>query len=128
MQSQYTYFFRNQFVSASPPVAVDIPSLFPHRILSRCGRLGVPTPRATLEHVAVMEDTVGHGRHRRRITQQLSPVLHRPVGSEHRAGGFPAGSNAAKPPGPAIFASLAALRETFATKEKTPGKPGGFLV
>ena len=52
------------------------------------GRLGPPTPRAALEYMAVMQDAVEHGGHSRYVAQELSPVFHRPVGSEQRAGAF----------------------------------------
>ena len=50
------------------------------------GGFGAPTPRAALEHVAVMENAIEHGGHRRHIAQQFSPVLHGAVGSQQRAG------------------------------------------
>src|ERR1700693_1958775 len=51
----------------------------------RCG-LGAPTSWATLEHVAVMEQTVEHGADRGDIAQQFAPVFHRTVRRQQRAG------------------------------------------
>src|SRR5262249_42438133 len=38
-----------------------------------------PTPRATLEHMSVMEQAVQHGGNRRHVAQHFSPVFHRTV-------------------------------------------------
>ena len=52
----------------------------------RCGcGLGAPAPRAALEHVAVMQQTIEHGADGGDIAEQLAPVLDRAVGSEQRA-------------------------------------------
>ena len=44
-------------------------------------RFGAPTPRAALEHMAVMEEAVEHGGNGGHIAQQFSPVFDRSIGS-----------------------------------------------
>jgi hypothetical protein len=41
--------------------------------------LGSPTAGAALEHVPVMQEAVEHGADRRRIAQQLAPILDRAI-------------------------------------------------
>ena len=47
---------------------------------------GAPTARAAFKHVTVMEEAVEHGGHRSAVTEELSPVLHRTIGSQQGAG------------------------------------------
>ena len=47
----------------------------PRSLCSAGRRLGAPTARAALEHVAVMQDAVEHGGDRCHITQQFAPVF-----------------------------------------------------
>src|SRR5215469_1598728 len=41
-----------------------------------CILLRSPTSRATLKHMAMVEEAVEHGGHRSSVAQQFSPVLH----------------------------------------------------
>ena len=47
----------------------------PRSLCTAGRRLGAPTARAALEHVAVMQDAVEHGGDRCHITQQFAPVF-----------------------------------------------------
>ena len=49
---------------------------------------GAPTARAALEHMPVMQKPVEHRADSGHIAQQLSPVFHRPIRRQQRAGPF----------------------------------------
>ena len=69
-----------QFSNEQGTASENCPSVGSLRVAgSRHRHLGAPTPRATLEHVAVMQNAVQHGGDGRHVAQQLAPVLDRAV-------------------------------------------------
>ncbi len=55
--------------------------------------LGSRASRAALQQMSMVKEAVKHGADRRRIPQQLAPVIYRTIRSHHRAGSFVAAHN-----------------------------------
>src|SRR5439155_24145496 len=60
--------------------------VLPLCLLIRQVHFGAPTARAAFENVTVMEEAVEHCGDGGAVTEELSPVLHRTVGSQQCAG------------------------------------------
>jgi hypothetical protein len=67
-----------------PILSQALPPLF-SQTPSGWGGLGAPTAGSTLEHVAVVKQTIEHGADGGNIAEQLAPVVDGAVGSEQRA-------------------------------------------